>query len=257
MKSLINGFLVSFSMYSVIPTGKNIKWDKNTMKYALCFLPFIGLLIGVAELGWLKLCLLVNSDKILYASVSVVIPIIISGGIHIDGFIDTADAFFSYADSVKRLEIMKDPHIGAFCVIYYGALLLTELGFFSQIYEKNSCSEMLLFIFALSRALSGRMIVSFNCAKNSGLAKAFADNADKKRVNIFLSLFSALIILLGICYFNIFGVCAFILLTGFYFMFKKTINSKFGGITGDLAGCFVTLSEFILIFICCVGGVLL
>lgn len=43
-------------------------------------------------------------------------PLLVTGGIHIDGFSDTMDALSSHAERQKKLEIMDDPHIGAFGV---------------------------------------------------------------------------------------------------------------------------------------------
>lgn len=254
MKSVINSFFVAFSMYSAIPLKKDIVWNKNTMKFSLCFLPLIGLIIGAAEILWLFLCIKFVLDKNLYSSVSVILPIIISGGIHMDGFIDTADAYFSYSDTEKKLEILKDSHIGAFCVIYYAVLILCEFGFYSQIYSDVKYKYILMFAFVLSRSLGGRLIVDLDCAKNSGLAKIFSDNSDKKTVSIILSAVSGFLFVLEFYFYKFFAVIMFFASLLFYISYKKMCNLKFGGITGDLAGCFIVLTEFMIIAFCCFGG---
>ena len=54
MKSLWNSFVVAFSMYSKIPMPR-ADWNKENMKYSMCFFPWVGLVIGALELGWFYL----------------------------------------------------------------------------------------------------------------------------------------------------------------------------------------------------------
>ena len=87
------------------------KWEKEDMKYSICFFPLIGIVIGAICYGW---CLLVRAFDInLLASTLLffVIPIAVTGGIHVDGFMDCSDVFSSYREKEKKLEILKDPHI--------------------------------------------------------------------------------------------------------------------------------------------------
>ncbi len=254
MKSLIDGFFVSVSMYSIIPVKKNIIWDKNSMKYAFCFLPFIGALAGGAELLWLFLCIKLDLDKNLYAAFSTAIPIIITGGIHIDGFLDTADAYFSYADISKKLEILKDPHIGAFSLIYYGILILCEFGLYSQLYSCFKYKYALALSFVISRAMGGLIVVSTKCADGSQSAKIFSENADKNTVKAVLWIIAAVIFVFNGFYYGFFGVFMSAIFIAFYFYYKKMCRVKFGGINGDMAGCFIILSELAALALCCFGG---
>ena len=64
MNSLISGFCVAFSMYSFIPMPQ-LTWDKKTMRYALCFLPFVGVLIGACQYLWFLFCTHFDGLKIL------------------------------------------------------------------------------------------------------------------------------------------------------------------------------------------------
>ena len=112
MKSVISGLLVAFSMYSAIPVPQ-VNWEKQTMRWALGFLPLIGVLIGAIEWFWFAFCVHFGAAGVFYAVIAALIPLAVSGGIHLDGLCDTCDALCSFGDREKRLAILKDPHVGA------------------------------------------------------------------------------------------------------------------------------------------------
>ena len=117
MKNILESMIITFSMYSKIPMP-NIDWKKENMKYAMCFFPLVGLVIGIIMAAWMYLAKFLAIGSILFAGIATIIPVIITGGIHIDGFCDTVDARSSHQSREKKLEILKDPHIGAFALIY-------------------------------------------------------------------------------------------------------------------------------------------
>ena len=127
MKSVISGLLVAFSMYSAIPVPQ-MNWEKQTMRWALGFLPLIGVLIGAIEWFWFAFCTYFGANGVFYAVIAALIPLAVSGGIHLDGLCDTCDALCSFGDREKRLAILKDPHVGAFGPLWLMAFLLAEVG---------------------------------------------------------------------------------------------------------------------------------
>ena len=131
MKSVISGLLVAFSMYSAIPVPQ-VNWEKQTMRWALGFLPLIGVLIGAIEWFWFAFCVHFGAAGVFYAVIAALIPLAVSGGIHLDGLCDTCDALCSFGDREKRLAILKDPHVGAFGPLWLMAFLLAEVGCFAQ-----------------------------------------------------------------------------------------------------------------------------
>ena len=129
--------IVAFSMYSKIPMPR-IEWNKENMKYMMCFFPLIGVVTGV--LIYLAGMFLdgnifpkVNSGRLMFAAVMTLIPVFVSGGIHLDGFMDTMDALGSWGDKEKKLEILKDSHNGAFAVIGICCYFTVSLGVWSEI----------------------------------------------------------------------------------------------------------------------------
>ena len=82
MKSVISGLLVALSMYSAIPVPQ-VNWEKQTMRWALGFLPLIGVLIGAIEWFWFAFCVHFGAAGVFYAVIAALIPLAVSGGIHL------------------------------------------------------------------------------------------------------------------------------------------------------------------------------
>lgn len=164
---LLKAFVISFSMYSGIPMPQ-FEWKEEDMKYMLCFFPWIGAVIGLGIVLWSMLCKQVELGMLCYTMGGAAIPLLITGGFHVDGFMDTMDAFHSYQPKEKKLEILKDSHIGAFSVIMLALYGLIYLGAFSEI-KKESGLWIVCAGFALSRVLSGIAVVTFHSAKSDGL----------------------------------------------------------------------------------------
>lgn len=262
MKSVLSGILVAFSMYSTIQV-KQIPWQKSTMRWALSFLPVIGLIIGILEWLWYTFCTYFNASAIFYSIIAVIIPIIISGGIHLDGLCDTCDALCSFGDIEKKLAILKDAHVGAFGPMWLMAFLLCEIACFAQLYKTPQYLLFPFIGFAIARAVGGSKIVFLPCAKDSGLAHIFSENSDKKIV-LFTLMFEAMLflVLATLAIFNvnnsIFVAKVLVWFVAiWYFIHNEICKNTFGGITGDLAGFFICTTELIFLFIPAIGGMIL
>ncbi|MGN0163286.1 MAG: adenosylcobinamide-GDP ribazoletransferase [Candidatus Ornithomonoglobus sp.] len=237
---MINSLIIAFSMYSRIPMPR-VEWREESMKYVMCFFPLIGIIIGVVVYIAGKLMLVRNVSSLLFAAVVSVIPIVITGGIHMDGFIDTADALSSYGDKEKKLEIMKDPHTGAFAIIWTAVYFILCLGLWSAV--KISDMTVIAIGYAVSRTLSGLSVVCFKTANGTGLAYMFRESAQKKRVRaalaVWLVIEAAALIVIGVKYAAATAIAAVAVFICHYYVCRK----HFGGITGDLAGCFLQICE--------------
>lgn len=102
-------------------------------------------------------------------------------GLSCGRFLDTCDALHSYQSRDRKLEILKDSHIGAFAVIMLALYGLIFLGGFSEITTLRMITVTGAGCF-LSRVLSGIAVVSFPSAKQEGTLYLFADKAHKRVV---------------------------------------------------------------------------
>ena len=127
MKNLLEGMVIAFAMYSKIPMPR-VEWEKENMRYALCFFPLVGVSIGLLVSLWKGMQEEFAFGTLLFACIGAVIPVLVTGGIHLDGFLDTVDALSAYASQEKRLEILKDPHTGAFAIIFIGVYFAHQEG---------------------------------------------------------------------------------------------------------------------------------
>lgn len=243
---VLRWLLMAVSMYSKIPVP-GFKGKDDDMKGCLAFLPLIGAVIAALMFAAIRLLSETTAPLSAKALFAVVIPLIVTGGFHIDGFMDTADALSSYQPKEKRLEILKDPHIGSFAVIH---LLITGLVFTASvlsILNTEAVNEDPLFIFVcsvfiISRALTALTSVFMKKAKDDGLLVSETSGADT-----FVTVFSFIWLIAALSFIAfldvkkmlvIFG--AFTVTTIGYALFTK---KSFGGVTGDTAGFYVTVSE--------------
>ena len=108
MKSLWNNFKVAFAMFSKIPMPR-ADWTKENMKYMFCFFPFIGTVIGGLTMLVAYLGLRFGYQPGFVTAVLVLVPVFVTGGIHVDGLLDTSDALSSWQERSRRLEILRIP----------------------------------------------------------------------------------------------------------------------------------------------------
>ena len=243
MKRLWNSFKIAFAMYSKIPMPK-ADWEKENMRYMMCFFPLIGIVIGAVLIGWGWLADRLQAGDILRSAVYVLIPVAVTGGIHLDGLLDTADALSSYQTRERKLEILKDSHAGAFAVIMGCCYFLAAFGVWSEIDRHQAL--VLAGGFVLSRAMSGLGVASFPCAKKTGTLAMFSD-AVQERVVMFC-LYVLLFLSAGyMCVLDPkLGTAAVVSGWLVFFGYFRMSMKQFGGITGDLAGFFVQMCELVM-----------
>lgn len=253
MNSILSGLLVALSLYSAIPVPQ-VEWKKNTMKYAVAFMPVVGLVIAGLEALWLLLCGRLGVTQLLYACGAAAIPVFVTGGFHLDGFVDTCDALCSYGDREKRLEILKDPHIGAFGVIWLVTLSVLRVGLYAQVWTAPARISLVLCGYLFARVLGGSMIVMVRPAKNSGLAHLFAENAEKRPVRIAFLIWFAVLAVLMVFLGGLSGLLMLIALTALRVLVQRQFMRIFGGMTGDLCGFTITLCELTALVFAAFGG---
>ena len=245
MKTLFRSIAMAFSMFSVVPMPM-VEWKKENMKYMLCALPLVGVLIGAALWVWHLLCRWLALGDILFAAGMTLIPLALSGGIHMDGFCDTVDALSSHAAPERKREILKDSHAGAFAIIFTAAYFLLYFALCTELQRVWPVILIAGIHHVFARAVGALAGVAFPASGSTGLLASFREGAAKRAVWILLLwcvvCAAALIVLSPVS--GLFCVlAAVVLLLGLRMMSLK----EFGGMSGDLAGYLITLSELVLL----------
>lgn len=242
LKSLLSAFL----MYSKIPVPQ-VEWKEKNRRYSLCFFSLIGAVIGVLFVLWNFVSLRFGFGKLFTGAVSMLISYLITGGIHLDGFCDVSDAVCSYGSKEKRLEIMKDSHIGAFAAINLAVCLIVQTAVYSEIRNLRTAVVIALG-FMLSRTLSGIGAVCFKSAKSDGALQNFVRPSHKKIT--LSSLIITLIITVSSMIYADWAVGIFSVLSAFlvFAYYRISAYKRFGGTTGDVAGWFLVICETVTAF---------
>lgn len=235
---------ISFSIYSKIPMP-HFEWKDRDMRYHMIFFPWIGIVIALLLMLWVNIAKAFMIGDIAFVLIGTAIPILVTGGFHIDGFMDMMDACKSYKPKEEKLKILEDPHIGAFAVIMLAAAGLIYIAALSQLNEEAFLIFALGFI--LARALSGIAVFVFPKAKKNGMLHDEYSSAEKAFTRGIV--LKALLVEAAICILIMIlidPVCGLFVsasgLAAFVYYRQKSLK-EFGGITGDTAGYFVVVSE--------------
>ncbi|MBO6113289.1 MAG: adenosylcobinamide-GDP ribazoletransferase [Lachnospiraceae bacterium] len=241
---------MAFSMFSVLPVPKT-EWNEKNMKYLLAAFPAVGAVLGLLEWGLYELLLSTGAPMIFRSALLSVTPVLYTGGIHLDGFMDVCDAQGSNREKEKRLEIMKDPHIGAFAAIGLITVMLLSFGCWCGI--KTFEPSYFILMPVLSRSLSGLSTAAFPAAKENGLAAFFKETAAKGRAVSLLTLITVFtgILLMGCGIKGFFITAAAAVL---FLIYHNMALKKFGGVTGDLSGWFLTVCELVMMMVYVLTG---
>ena len=237
---VIKACIIAFGTYSKLPVPY-FEWKEEDMEYSVCFFPFVGLFLGAVQWGWLWICNKLGIGSVAKAAAVIVLNILITGGIHIDGYMDTMDALHSYQPRDKKLQILKDAHIGAFAVIMLSVYILVYAGALTEI--NYIISPLFACTFVFSRILSGFSVVMYKKKKKEGMLYTFSKSANR---NIVCTALVMEFLLMAAVMFYFYGIKAVVLVCSLlvvflYYRYKS--YKEFGGITGDLAGWFLCLCE--------------
>lgn len=235
MKKYLYAFVMCQSMFCAIPAPQ--AWDEKAKDKMLLFLPIVGLEIGAlwAALAWL--CRLLNLPALVAGLVLCAYPFLITGFIHLDGFMDVTDAVKSWRDLERRREILKDSHVGSFAVIGIALLMLAQFAFFSSA-PAEANSLILIFIPAASRCCSSLAVTGLKPMSTS----QYADQKKPKSHIVALSIMLCIFLAAGFLLCGKYGFALVGCLAGYGLALLRAYRSL-DGMNGDISGFALTVSE--------------
>jgi adenosylcobinamide-GDP ribazoletransferase len=207
---------------------------RNPTPAAMRWFPVVGLLLGLAVGGiwW-------GADQLwpwpVAAAIAVAADLALTGMLHLDGLVDSADGLIPHLDRERRLEVMADPRAGAFGVLVAGGTLLTRWAAFGA---TDANVLLVAGLWCLSRSAMGALLVSLPYARLQGLASPFAGAATWPVLSG--AVFSGL--LLG----RAIGWPALAVFAGAWLVVAAmgvVAKNRLGGFTGDVLGAAGVLAE--------------
>lgn len=235
----VKNFLQAVSFLTIIPCPSHGRLAKS-----MIFFPLVGFLIGIFAYAVFLLAGKFFPESIACLAL-LIVPVILSGGLHADGFADFCDGFFGGHNREDVLRIMKDSRIGAFGAL---GLVFLFLAKYELVKVGATGQSPLLTIFPLALAAGRWMQVALSfylpyAGLEGGLGASVASRVGKLELagaSVFLILFALLSGAAGL--FSILWLLPLAVGLGFYF------HKKIDGLTGDLLGAASEITELLVLF---------
>ncbi len=245
---LFKWIISSLSLYSRIPMP-SLSTDRDEGGRQLMFLPLVGVIIAIVSFYGISILSILRIPISAKALIAVLIPLIITGGFHFDGYMDTKDALFSYASKEKKLEIMKDPHIGSFAVIKAVSVILLMTAALTVIISIETTKETPVFvlvcgIYVVSRALAGLTSLFMKKAKPDGMLAAETENSDTLSAAVLIIWLTLALCLMAYIDAIQTGIIVLTFVV-FTFCYRRMVDKNFDGVTGDTAGYYIVAGEVV------------
>ena len=235
MKTYLHAFAMCQSRFCSIPTPQI--WDEKAKDKMLLFLPIVGLEIGAiwAALAWL--CRFLQLPALVTGLILCAYPYIVTGFIHLDGYMDVTDAVKSWRSLERRREILKDSHVGSFAVIGIVLLLIAQFALFASAPE-NANYLILIFVPAVSRCCSSLAVTELKPMSTSQYAE---QQKPKSHIAVLLVMLCAFVtagfLLCGKYGFSLVGC-----MVGYGLALRRAYKSL-DGMNGDISGYALTIGE--------------
>ncbi|MFJ7732960.1 adenosylcobinamide-GDP ribazoletransferase [Lysinibacillus sp. NPDC097231] len=250
MKNFWHSVLLAFQFFTVLPVHKELPLSKGTVTGMFGFLPWIGALMGtVVATVIYSLTEWTASSEVLLSFVIVGLFALFTGGLHLDGFIDMGDAYFSYRDREKRLEILDDPRVGAFGVLSVLFLVLGKFVILHELFVQHKLALwMLIFVPLLTRVGMSFYFMALKCSKEKGLAYFFKSHIKPGYLICFMVItllvaYTGLLFVIGL---SIVPLVLMAVLAVALVVFRQFTVRNFGGVSGDLLGASIEGMEVVL-----------
>ncbi|QKF49254.1 adenosylcobinamide-GDP ribazoletransferase [Pseudomonas graminis] len=204
---------------------------------SLLFYPLVGLLFGVLLMAMDHL--LDGAPTLLHAVLLLAAWVILSGGLHLDGLADSADAWLGgFGDRERTLTIMKDPRSGPIAVVALVVVLLLKYSAVVALIGTHNGVGLLLAP-VIGRAAMLALFLNTPYVRAGGLGQALADHLPRKTGVRMLAAVAVVCVLIGG------GPAAWVLVVaaGGFFWLRRVMMRRLGGSTGDTAGAMLELLE--------------
>lgn len=223
------------------------------LTHSAVFFPVVGIIIGLILAGayWLLIHIL---PLTVVSGILIVAGVVLSGGLHLDGFVDTCDGLGGNKDAAARWQVMHDSRSGAFGIIGVFCLLLVKYGALNSVPD-NLMMAALLIMPVLSRWTMVYAIFAYPYARPSGLGKVIKQGLGRGRFALATAVtVAAATGLAGWGGIPLFYLAGPLLMLGVWLItlaMAAYLKGKFGGLTGDTYGAINEVAEVSTLILVC------
>lgn len=242
MKEAGYGVLLAFQFLTRLPVPVACPWNAATARWALRSYPLVGIALGAFLAGAAsQLASALPAPLLALALLSLWVAL--SGGLHLDGLMDAADALGSNAPLARRWEIMKDPQVGSFGILALVFLLAWKGLLLWGLLDVGASPGVLVAVPALARFGAVALLRLAPCARREGLAWAWQQHLGRYDLVLALLVMVPLFWVLAGWAWLLAGLLPFLLGYGW------VMTRSFNGINGDIVGAAIEGGELWLLLI--------
>lgn len=236
-------FLLALKFLTILPIASKSAADKNQLSQASIYFPLVGLLLGLALAAANNLLSLLTLGPFSRNVILIILLIILTGALHLDGLADTFDALLSRKSRPEMLRIMRDAHIGTMGLLSLICIILLKVSFLCSLYPKL-INRALILMCILSRYSLVLTMFAFPYIREEGKAKVFTQAMNLK----IFALATAITLLCAGLFWGLKGLVVFLLAVILTKLLGRFFTQRFGGFSGDTLGAINELTEvFVLI----------
>jgi adenosylcobinamide-GDP ribazoletransferase len=204
---------------------------------SLLFYPLVGLLFG--GILWVLNWLLLGTPEMLHAALLLTAWVLLSGGLHLDGLADSADAWLGgFGDRERTLTIMQDPRSGPIAVVTLVLVLLLKFAALLALIEQQYAVALIIVPLIGRSALLG-LFLTTPYVRAGGLGQALADHLPRLAGKQVLAVSAVVCVLIA----GLGGVFAVVIAALGFVWLRQVMLRRLGGTTGDTAGALLELLE--------------
>ncbi|NUF83962.1 adenosylcobinamide-GDP ribazoletransferase [Acinetobacter seifertii] len=234
-------FWIALQFLTVLPIELKTIPTAQQNGRAILFYPLVGLVIG--GILFIAACLLSKLPIVLLSAIILTLWIWLTGGLHLDGLADTADAWVGgFGDKQRTLQIMKDPSCGPIGVLSLVIICLLKFVLIYVLIEQHQ-TLFLVFVPLVGRVVPSILFLTTPYVREKGLGRSLTDHLPKTASWII----TGLVLLLPL-YWELQGLIAIIGFLISLVYLRHLFIKRIGGITGDTVGAAIEISETVLLF---------
>ncbi|QNW93317.1 adenosylcobinamide-GDP ribazoletransferase [Acinetobacter seifertii] len=234
-------FWIALQFLTVLPIELKTIPTAQQNGRAILFYPLVGLIIG--GILFIFICLLAKLPIVLLASITLTLWIWLTGGLHLDGLADTADAWVGgFGDKQRTLQIMKDPSCGPIGVLSLVIICLLKFVLIYVLIEQHQ-TLFLILVPIVGRVVPSILFLTTSYVREKGLGRSLTDHLPK----IASWIITGFVLLLPL-YWELQGLITIIGFLSSLVYLRHLFIKRIGGITGDTVGAAIEISETVLLF---------